>query len=196
MGDRAAGRPRTIDPHEVSLVALRLFTDRGYAAVSMDEIAVAAGVSRRHLFQLFASKAALVWGGSEEFAVRHRRAREATDPSVPPLHALVGAYREAATFPPEAVAITRQRLRVIAANPALLGEGAPSDAALVREMAEFVAARDGRDADDLEVVVVVQVAAAAARAALGWWAVASEEPPQDVVARALAVVVPGLGGAA
>ena len=119
MGDRAAGRPRTIDPHEVSLVALRLFTDRGYAAVSMDEIAVAAGVSRRHLFQLFASKAALVWGGSEEFAVRHRRAREATDPSVPALHALVGAYREAATFPPEAVAITRQRLRVIAANPAV-----------------------------------------------------------------------------
>lgn len=40
--------------------ALRLINDRGYDAVSLDEIAEAAGVSRTTLFNYFASKEAIV----------------------------------------------------------------------------------------------------------------------------------------
>lgn len=151
----------------------------------MADVAVAAGISRRHVFQLFSSKSALVWGGSEEFAERHRRAREATDPALPALDALVLAYQAAATFPLETIPVTRRRLEVIAANPSLLEAGAPWDADLAHEMAEFIAARDGDSAHDLRTVVAVQVLAAAVRAALSWWASGSDEPPQDVVHRTL-----------
>ena len=68
------GRPRTISPDAVSLVALRLFDEKGFDAVSMDDIAREADVSRRSLFRLFPSKQSLVWGGLDEFVARFRAA--------------------------------------------------------------------------------------------------------------------------
>ena len=57
--DRPTGRPRTIDPDAVSLVALRLFDDQGFDAVSMDDVAAAAGVTKLIVYRHFESKEAL-----------------------------------------------------------------------------------------------------------------------------------------
>ncbi|MEJ8284830.1 TetR family transcriptional regulator [Curtobacterium citreum] len=186
--DRPTGRPRTIDPDAVSLVALRLFDEQGFDAVSMDDVATAAGVSRRSLFRLFPNKAALVWGGLDEFASRFGdalRERPFTESSSVALRA---AYRIGATFPDDAVEVTRHRLRVIRANPSLEHVGAATVTTLTDEIVRFVAERDGATPDDLAVSVRAHALAAAASAALTWWALHGDGRPEDVVDRALALL--------
>lgn len=186
--DRPTGRPRTIDPDAVSLVALRLFDDRGFDAVSMDDVAAAAGVSRRSLFRLFPNKAALVWGGLDEFAARFREALRSRPADEPSAVALRAAYRIGATFPDDAVEVTRHRLRVIRANPSLEHVGAATVTALTDEILRYVAERDGVTADDLAVAVRAHTLAAAASAALTWWALHGDGRPEDVLERALALL--------
>jgi AcrR family transcriptional regulator len=186
--DRPTGRPRTIDPDAVSLVALRLFDEQGFDAVSMDDVATAAGVSRRSLFRLFPNKAALVWGGLDEFAARFREALRSRPADEPSAVALRAAYRIGATFPDDAVEITRHRLRVIRANPSLEHVGAATVTALTDEILRYVAGRDGVTADDLAVAVRAHTLAAAASAALTWWALHGDGRPEDVVERALALL--------
>lgn len=188
LEDRPTGRPRTIDPDAVSLTALRRFDEDGFDAVSMDDVAAAAGISRRSLFRLFPSKAALVWGGLDDFAARFTealRARPATEPSGPALRA---AYRIGATFPDDALEVTRHRLRVIRANPSLERGGEATVTALTGVIVQFVAERDGRPADDLAVTVRASAVAAAASAALTWWAVHGEGRPEQAIDRALDVL--------
>ncbi|PYY55261.1 TetR family transcriptional regulator [Curtobacterium sp. MCSS17_011] len=186
--DRPTGRPRTIDPDAVSLVALRLFDEQGFDAVSMDDVAAVAGVSRRSLFRLFPSKAALVWGGLDEFAARFREALRSRPADEPSAVALRAAYRIGATFPDDAVEVTRHRLRVIRANPSLEHVGAATVTALTDEILRYVAERDGVTADDLAAAVRAHTLAAAASAALTWWALHGDGRPEDVVERALALL--------
>lgn len=185
--DRPTGRPRTIDPDAVSLVALRLFDDQGFDAVSMDDVASAAGVSRRSLFRLFPSKAALVWGGLDEFAARFGAALHRRPPTEPTLDALRAAYRIGAAFPDDVVEVTRHRLRVIRANPSLERVGAATIATLTDEVVRFTAERERSTPDDLAVTVRAHALAAAASAALTWWALHGDGRPEDVVDRALAL---------
>jgi AcrR family transcriptional regulator len=185
MTDRPTGRPRTIDPDAVSLAALRLFDDRGYDSVSMDEVAAAAGVSRRSLFRLFPTKASLVWGGLEEFADRLRAALADRPLDESGSDGLRAAYRAAATFPDATVETTRHRLRVIRTNPTLDREGAPRIAGLEEQLTRFVAERDGADPSDLGPAVRAAASAGAAIAALTWWAEHDDGRPEDVVDRAL-----------
>ena len=37
------GRPATVDPSQVAVTALRLFTERGFRTVTMDDVASACG---------------------------------------------------------------------------------------------------------------------------------------------------------
>ena len=50
----------------IAQVALRLFEQKGFEAVTMEDVAKAASVSRRTLFRHFPSKADLVWAGTDE----------------------------------------------------------------------------------------------------------------------------------
>jgi len=186
MSDRTAGRPRTIDPDRVSLVALRLFHERGYDTVSMDDVAGAAGVSRRSLFRLFPTKASLVWGGLDEFVDRFTAALARQEDAESADLALRRAYEAAARFPAGTVETTRHRLRVISANPALRAEGVGRSAALVDEVVRFIGVRDGLPDHDLSAVVRAHAFAAASGAALAWWAAHDAGRPEAVVARALA----------
>jgi AcrR family transcriptional regulator len=189
MEQRQTGRPVTIDPEEVSLVAVRLFDERGFDAVSMNDVAEAAGVSRRSLFRLFPTKSALVWGGLDEFIDRFEAALASTDASATANASLIDAYVRAAAFAPELVEVTRLRLRVIDANPGLANDGAARVAAMTRSVSSFIAERDGDDPDGLAVTVRANVIAAAGSAALTWWALHSEdEAPAAVLERALRLV--------
>lgn len=183
--DRTTGRARTIDRQAVSLVALRLFDEQGFDAVSMDDVATAAGISRRSLFRLFPSKAALVWGGLDEFAVRFTealRSRPATESSWVALRA---AYRIGATFPDDVVEVTRRRLRVLRANPSLDRGGEAAANALTGVIERFVAERDGGSVDDLATTARAHALTAAASAALTWWARHGDGRPEDAVDEAL-----------
>ncbi|MGU3409017.1 TetR family transcriptional regulator [Microbacterium sp. M1A1_1b] len=190
--DRPTGRPRTIDPDAVSLIALRLFDDDGFDAVSMDDVAAAAGISRRSLFRLFPSKAALVWGGLDEFALRFTDALQRRPAAESSGVALRAAYLAAASFDDDALEVTRHRLRVIRANPSLERGGEATVTSLTDTIVRFVAEREGRPTDDLAVTVRAHAVAAAASAALTWWALHDDgSRPAQAMERAFDVLAIG-----
>lgn len=118
---RSRGRPPALDRDSVARVALRLFAESGYDAVSMSDIAAAAGVSRRTLFRHFASKADLIWDGrGPAEAARHEALERAA--AVTAFEALHAASLAAVDALPDLDA-TRARLRVIASHPDLVAFG-------------------------------------------------------------------------
>ncbi|MEI2269419.1 MULTISPECIES: TetR family transcriptional regulator [unclassified Microbacterium] len=187
--ERPSGRPRTIDPDRVSLLALRLFDERGFDVVSMDDVAAAADVSRRSLFRLFPSKASLVWGGLDEAVDRFHACLASSAAEDDTWEAIRRAFAAAATIPDEMIEVTRHRLHVIRDNPTLWAMGSARIGALADAVVEFIAERDGSSADDLTTVVRAQALSGASNAALVWWAFhGGDEPPADVVRRAFSLI--------
>jgi AcrR family transcriptional regulator len=187
--ERPTGRPRTIDPDRVSLIALRLFDERGFDDVSMDDVAAAAEVSRRSLFRLFPSKAALVWGGLDESADRFRASLAGSAPDDDLWDVIRTAYAAAVDVPAEMLEVTRHRLHVIQANPALAVVGASTIGAMTDAAVRFASERDASPSDALQTAVRAHALAGASSAALFWWALhGGDESPVAVVRRAFALV--------
>jgi len=61
------GRKRAETHARIQTEAMRLFLERGFEATTLDEIAEAAGVSRRSLFHYFASKEEIVFSTKADF---------------------------------------------------------------------------------------------------------------------------------
>jgi AcrR family transcriptional regulator len=191
MSTRTAGRPVEVDVEGLARVAVSLFAERGFAAVTMDEIAVACGVSRRTLFRYYPSKSDLVWGGFREFTEplldRLRTAAPAQDPAA----VLRSTYLAAATFPAETHQVTRQRLLLIDEHPRLYADGQPALLGIRDVFARFL----DQDAADGAPNLSAQVAAAAMLAAgytgFVWWARHPGEDLQEILRRTLLQVTPG-----
>lgn len=104
---------------EVTAQALGLFSERGFGAVTADEIAEAVGVSRRTLFRLFATKEDIVvaafdnLGDAALAALRERPSEE------PPWQVLRDALGAAAAKLEERPATFFELHEVIAQTPAL-----------------------------------------------------------------------------
>jgi AcrR family transcriptional regulator len=62
---------------EITDTALRLFAEQGFEATTVDQIATAAGISRRSFFHYFKSKEDVVLGDLEALGLRVRDALEA-----------------------------------------------------------------------------------------------------------------------
>ncbi|MBO1770599.1 TetR/AcrR family transcriptional regulator, partial [Agrococcus sp. TF02-05] len=75
---RGPGRPRASSPATIHEAALELFLERGYGAVSVDDIARRAGVSRGTVFSYCESKADALWVALDAAIARAGEALEAT----------------------------------------------------------------------------------------------------------------------
>ena len=122
VAKRGRGRPVTTDPSAVGLTALRLFAERGIENVTMDEVAVAAGISRSNLFRLFPSKSAVVWGGMHQFNAELRRKLEA-NPETDIVKLLHTSWVEAMHVLDDSLETVRLRLKLIASSPEIYGWG-------------------------------------------------------------------------
>ncbi len=186
-GARRPGRPFEVDPGAIAATALLLFTERGVDGVSMNEIAEAAGISRRSLFRWFPSKAALVWGGTIE-ADERLDAAFAALPAEP--HDVADRVRLAyvASIEPlgTTAEITRQRLLLIDDNRQLFAWGQGLRDRLAGHLARHIAELTGEPVDSLRVASVVAAFAGTAYAALVWWARhGGDRSPSEVLDEAL-----------
>jgi AcrR family transcriptional regulator len=182
------GRPAVADRRSLARIAMDLFEAEGFDAVTMDDIAAAAGLSRRTLFRMFPSKADLVWSGSELRAA-DLAARAAAIPSEPrTLASVVNEVLIPVLGPfdqPEAAAMVRRQLRLIAATTGLIHHRSILEMyTVLGEVIERTGAAGGAPP-----MLVADTLVGAAYSAILWWAVSdSTESPTEVLRETLAVL--------
>jgi AcrR family transcriptional regulator len=189
-GDRQASedlraRRRRLVQDDVARIAVRLFLERGYDGVSVEELAAAAGMSERSFFRYFATK--------DEVLRRYRRGLfgalvrtfEERPADEPALEALRNAYVEtshvAIADRPRTHALARLLADAADVWAKDLGETI-TDASVVAELARRMKVAPS------ELRPAVLAAAVSAAVVTGWnvWVRSSgEEDPGDLVAASI-----------
>lgn len=138
--------------------ALELYAEHGYDAVTVNQIAEHAGLTRRSYFRYFPDKREVLFAGSDRLAEAVRDAVRAVDPAVRPWPAVLQAAADIGERLAELAENSDVRRAVIAASPELqerertkfasvttaLSDGledrgvSPEDAALVAQVGAVV----------------------------------------------------------
>jgi TetR/AcrR family transcriptional regulator, regulator of mycofactocin system len=163
------GRRRSTTPEHISDVAIRLFTDRGFAEVSVDEIAQAAGIARRSVFRYYASKNAIPWGDFDAHLQHLRELLSELDPDMPLGDALRAALLSFNTFDESETARHRQRMRVILQTAELQAYSLTMYAGWRAVIASFVASRTRAKTADLRPQTVAWMMLGVALSAYEYW---------------------------
>ncbi|MFD2091194.1 mycofactocin system transcriptional regulator [Blastococcus deserti] len=153
----------------VERAALDLFAVRGFANVPSDEVADAAGISRRTFFRYYATKADAVWGDFAGHVARLEGLLAAADPARPVLASVCAAYVEANDYPAAELPLLRARMRLILGEPALLAHSQLRFAEVDRVVARYVAGRTGAPPTALVPRLVAATTRAAATTAFEAW---------------------------
>ena len=163
------GRPPEADARHIARVALRLFERNGFEAVTMEEVAKAASVSRRTLFRYFPSKADLVWADTEEVLGMLKSLAAPLGGRKLMLRSLVAELFVpvlAMLDEPLMEEFARRRLKLISATPTLLNHP------MLEEVNALLASLLPADAlpRHTSAPLVARTLSAATFAALQWWA--------------------------
>jgi len=181
------GRRPSIDPEVLSLVAVELFERDGYDATSMDDVARAAGVSRRSLFRLFPTKSSLLWDGFEPYLSRLGELIVATEDEEPPFAAVERCLIGALPQDQDSRHGVRVRLRIVGSHPDLWSSGSPS-IITARDLIVELLRRTTGDGP-LELLVRAETAVTTAFTAMRLWAaLETEEPIEAVIRRGMATL--------
>jgi TetR/AcrR family transcriptional regulator, regulator of mycofactocin system len=163
------GRRRSTTPQHITDVALRLFADRGFADVSVDDVAEAAGIARRTVFRYYASKNAIPWGDFDAHLRHLRELLEHVDPDMLLGDALRAALLSFNTFDDSETVRHRQRMRVILQTAELQAYSMTMYAGWREVIAGFVAGRTGIKATDLLAQTVAWMMLGVALSAYEHW---------------------------
>jgi TetR/AcrR family transcriptional regulator, regulator of mycofactocin system len=188
------GRRRSTTPHHITDVAIDLFAERGFAEVSVDDVAQAAGIARRTVFRYYASKNAIPWGDFDTHLTQLRNLLDAVDESVPLAEALRAALLAFNTFDESETARHRQRMRVILKTEELQAYSMTMYAGWREVIAEFVAGRLAVKTTDLVPQTVAWTMLGVALSAYEHWLGDQSVPLPIALGNAFDVVGAGLNG--
>jgi len=163
------GRPRGTSARALELIALRLFAGQGFEETTVDQIAAAAGVSRRTFFRYFDSKTGVLWGEFDAEVATIRRLLDGMPAGLPVMTAVRRAVLTANHYRAEDVPELRARMNLIGSVPALAASAAVHYDAWERAVSDFVARRAGQPAGSLYPLAVGRATLAACRAAYDRW---------------------------
>jgi len=157
--------------------AIRLFRKHGYDATTVEEIAEAAEVSESTLYRYFPTKEDLVlW---DEFDPLLIEAFRSQPPELSPLEALRRSFHAVFdSLTEEGWALQRQRLELELSVPEVRAAMTTQVVEMIRMVADLVAERVGRPADDL---AIRTWAGAVIGVAMSWLLTAEEDPTADWV---------------
>jgi mycofactocin system transcriptional regulator len=163
------GRPPSTSRRELQLIALRLFTERGFENTTIEQVAAEAGVSERTFFRYFTTKAAVLWAEFETEVETIRAALAAVPDDRPMMEAIRGAVVAANHYRAEDVPEMRLRMNLIATVPALSFSAGEHYEAWEQAIREFAGRRLGQPADSLYPLAVGRAVLAVCRAAYDRW---------------------------
>jgi TetR/AcrR family transcriptional regulator, regulator of mycofactocin system len=154
---------------ELEQVAFDLFERRGFERTTIDDIATAAGISRRTFLRYFPSKSDAVWGDFDGELTRMRQRLKAAPEGTPPLEAIRREIVEFNRIAPGQVPAHRRRMNLILHVPALQAHSTLRYAAWRQVIADFAADRTGEPADALVPQAIGHAMLGAAIAAYEQW---------------------------
>ena len=194
LSQSRVGRRRTTTPDHITDVAIDLFTARGFAEVSVDDVAHAAGIARRTLFRYYASKNAILWGDFAAHLAHLQGLLDNVDPRVPLGKALRAALLAFNTFDECETARHRQRMRVILQTAELQDYSMTMYAGWREVMAGFVARRLGVGTSDPLPQTVAWTMLGVALSAYEHWLGDESVTLPEALASAFDIVGAGLNG--
>ena len=116
--------------------ALELYLERGYDAVTVNEIAERAGLTRRTFFRYFPDKREVLFAGSEQLPRAIAEAVRRVDDTADPVDTVLRALALVGTRMAEHARNTRDRRAVIAASSELQERERTKAAAVIRALAD------------------------------------------------------------
>ncbi|MBN9634387.1 MAG: mycofactocin system transcriptional regulator [Actinobacteria bacterium] len=186
------GRRRSTTRDHITHVALELFATRGFDDVSVDDVAHAAGISRRTLFRYFSSKNAIPWADFDASLTELRNLLNAVPHDMPLDAALRSALLEFNSFDEAETPRHRRRMQVILQTDALQAYSMTMYAGWRGVIAAFVARRlDAKPTDLVPQTVAWTVLGVALTAYEQWLADETVSLP-DALGEAFDVVRGGL----
>lgn len=161
--------------------ALELYSERGYEQTTIAEIAARAGVTQRTFFRHFGDKREVLF--NVELRQQQALAAALADVpgTVPPLAAVLRAFRSMAPDLENNRPLVEARHRVIAATPALRERELAKEAAL---SAVVGAALRARGLPDWDATLLAQVSTAALGHAIHTWAAGADDGIDALITRA------------
>jgi len=170
--------------------ALDLFEARGYRAVTVEDIAAAAGVSHMTFFRHFPTKERALLDDPFDPVIAHAVAAQPTD--LPAIERVARGMLSLAPLLDDAFTDTARRgVAIVAKEPALAGEMAANMAATEAAIVTAAAAKGG----EFEMRIAAAACLAAVSTAMLDWAVAPHgRRLSDLLVDATATVVPSLKG--
>ena len=187
---RNPGRPRQTSARRIELIALRRFASDGFGAVTVEDLANEAGISRRTFHRYFATKADVLWHGFDDEVAALRAALDDTTPTdglwAAIARAVASVNRHQADDRPE----LRTRISLIVHEPEVRAAAAERYEAWERVVADFALAKRP-DLGPFGALAVGRATLAVCRTAFEQW-LADGDDVTDLPAL-LASAVTGLG---
>jgi AcrR family transcriptional regulator len=185
-------RKRVAAMRRIQEVALDLFDERGFANVTIEEIADAAEVSPSSVYRYFGTKEQVAL--HDEVDVQFFDAVSAELASRPPLEAVRSAISSAmGQFFGRDEELARRKMRYWMEEPALQATATQQTDQFAAAVAAGMAQASGRDPEELELQVAAAVLVWSLVAAVRhWYRGGCAGPLEDELQRALDVVAGGL----
>lgn len=193
MATARVGRRRSTTRGHIADVAIDLFSAHGFDAVSVDDVAVAAGIARRTLFRYYASKNAILWGDFDSHLEHLSDLLDDVGDDVPLPEALRSALLAFNTFGAAEAVQHRNRMRVILETAELQAYSMTMYAGWREVIAKYVAARCGVKTSDLGPQTTAWAMLGVALSAYEHWLADESATLHDALSAAFDVVAPGLG---
>jgi mycofactocin system transcriptional regulator len=192
---RRRGRPPGTSPRELELIALRLFTDRGFDETTVEQIAAEAGVSSRTFFRYFDTKADVLWHAFDNEVQELRKALADIPLSVPLLaairQAVVGVNHYTGADMPE----LRTRMNLIGTVPTLQASAAVHYDAWEQAIIDYAADRLDQPPTALLPLAIGRATLAVCRAAYEYWVARADSDLTVYLDQAIRAMASGFDGA-
>jgi AcrR family transcriptional regulator len=185
-------RKRIAAMRRIQVVALDLFDERGFEAVTIEQIAERAEVSPSSVYRYFGTKEQLVL--HDEFDLQLLDVVQTELASNPPVEAVRRAISALMTqFFGRDEDLARRKIRYWAEEPAVQAAAAQQSDQFAQLVAGALAEAAGRQADDLDVqVIAATLVWSLIAAARHWYASGFANPLEDELQHALDLVENGL----
>ncbi|HOB50208.1 MAG TPA: mycofactocin system transcriptional regulator [Mycobacterium sp.] len=188
-----SGRRRSTTCDHITDVALDLFAAYGFERVSVDDIALSAGISRRTLFRYYPSKNAIPWGDFDSYLRHFAVLLDSADPALPLRDALRGALLDFNTFDDEQIPRHRLRMGVILQTEELQAYSMTMYAGWRAVVARFVGRRLNTPPSELVPQTTAWTMLAVALAGHEYWLNHPWTPLRECLGEAFDAVGSGLG---